>query len=45
MKQPSLTKPKDQKEVDDPTKLKYFDAMKMREVYMERCSDILYAKI
>ena len=31
--------------VDDPTKMRYFDSNKSREVYMERCSEILYAKI
>jgi len=31
--------------VDDPTKMRYFDPIKNREVYMERCSEILFAKI
>jgi hypothetical protein len=31
--------------VDDPTKMRYFDPIKNREVFMERCSEILYAKM
>lgn len=36
---------KDSQIVEDPTKMKYFDISRMTEVYMERCSDILYAKL
>lgn len=31
--------------IDDHTKMKYFDAVRMQEVYMERCLDVLYAKM
>ena len=44
-KSKTMYKQQAQQYVDDPTKTKYFDQLKMREVFMERCSDILYAKI
>lgn len=45
LRQPHLKAGKDHHVVEDPTKMKYFDAAKMREIYMERCSDTLYGKI
>jgi len=36
---------KDKDIIDDYSKAKYFDAMRMTEVHMERCQDVLYVKL
>lgn len=36
---------KDKDILEDVTKMRYFDAMRMTEVHMERCLDVLYAKL
>jgi hypothetical protein len=34
-----------QSAIEDPHKSKYFDSKLMSEIYFERCSDILMAKV
>ena len=36
---------KDKDIIEDHSKMRYFDALRMTEVHMERCLDVLYAKL
>lgn len=49
IKQPVLkysnTAKPDKDIIEEPTKMKYFDPMRMAEVYMERCLDVMYVKL